>query len=450
MKKVALLSCLLSVAVQAAELGEPEFFSPEFKQRFAASYGFLSDVEPKVTEVETALLERLAPMVQSQPSQAQTMIETMMSEGRPVSPAFNHILGNIYYTNERWDLAENQYREALRKFPDFRRAWNSLGTLQAQRELYPEAIEALSRSIELGASDSQTYGMLGYSLLQSDHLVAAEVAYNLALLRDPENVRWLEGKARILSESGRHAETIAAVDELLANDSSNLEYWRLQANAHLALEQIPETARCLEIARRLGPLDAGALYLLGNLYLRQGMPDHALDAYLAAMDRAPVRTPTNLINVARTLLHDDQFDLARRLLDTMQPDPSVWLERDLVNYELLQARLAKQDGAKADAIVALDRALERDPLNAECLYRLAEIHAEQDDRDKARYYVEKISGNSDYEYAAQILLFRILLDERRYTESLASLRKALRMNPSAELEDLYNRVRVAIQSQSSG
>lgn len=451
MKRLLALLPLLPLATAvAAELGEPEFFGPDFERRFAASYGFLSTGEPKVTEVETTLLEKLAPMVQSTPDLAQGMIESMIGEGRPVSAAFNQILGNIYYTNEQWERAEAEYRKAVGKFSDFRRAWNSLGTLYTQQERYPEAIDALSRSIELGASDAQTFGMLGYALLQSDFFVAAETAYNMALLRAPQYIRWLEGKARILSESGRHAEAIAAVDELLRKDPSNLEYWRLQANAYLALDRLPETARNLEIARLVGPLDASALYLLGNIYIKQGMPDHALEAYLAAMDRLPSRIPTNLINVARSLLHDRQFDLARRLLATMQPEAGTWPLGSLVSYDMMQARIALHDGATADAITAFERVLERDPLNAECLYRLAQVYTDRGQTDRAQYYIDKISGDTNYEYAAHLLLFRILLDQGRYPESLASIRQALRLVPSSELEELYNRVRVAIQSQSPG
>lgn len=447
---LSLLFVLPCVAAIAAEMGEPDFLGPEFKQRFVASYGFLSDVEPKITEVEQSLLERLAPMVQDSPDLAQNMLESMLAEGRPVSAAFNHILGNIYYSNQQWARAEAEYLKAVAKFTDFRRAWNSLGTLRTQQEKYPEAIAALSRSIELGASDAQTFGMLGYALLQSELYIAAETAYNMALLGAPGNVRWLEGKARILSESGRHVEAVAAIDELLKKDPANLEYWRLQANAYLGLDRLPETARNLEIARMLGPLDANALYLLGNLYIKEGMPDHALDCYLAAMDQQPARTPTNLINVARSLLHDSQFDLARRLLATMTPDSETWLAGDLVNYDMMAARIALHDGGTAEAMAAFDRVLERDPLNAEALYRLARVYIDEGQLDHARYYVEKIRGDANYEYAAQLLLFRILLDQGRYDESLASIRQALRLNPSSELEDLYNRVRTAIQSQPAG
>lgn len=448
---VALASCgalAWSGLLAAAELGRPDLNSPEFAKRFAASYGVLSAREPQISELEQAVLEKLAPMIGETPEQAQSALESLLADGKPVSAAFNHVLGNLYYTSGDYTRAEQQYREAIRKFPDFQRAWNSLGSLKMELDDYGAAAEALARSVQLGANDAQTYGMLGYALLQNGAYVAAEIAYNLALLRDPDGVRWLEGKARILSEVGRHEETLAATDELLERDPRNFEYWRLQANAHLALGHNLETARSLEIARALGPLDASALFLLGNIYLKENMAEHALDAYLAAIDLAPGNrtSPSTLLIIAQSLLGQEQFDLARRLLATLPEDTSDWELATRVRREILQARIALHEGDASAAIDRLERALELDPTHPECLYRLAVVHAENDRPDKARYYLDKISGDENYEYGAQLYLARMHVDSGRFEDALANLRHAYQLRPSSEVENLYTRVRVAAES----
>jgi tetratricopeptide (TPR) repeat protein len=448
-------ACLVPFAVAAsvataadtsrAELGKPDLQSAEFAKRFTASYGVLSAREPQISDLELAVLEKLAPMITESPARAQSALESMLADGKPVSAAFNHVLGNLYFGQRDWGRAEAQYREAIRKFPDFQRAWNSLGSLKMETDDYHAAAEALARSIELGANDAQTYGMLGYALLQSREYAAAEVAYNLALLRDPSGVRWLEGRARILAESGRHAETLAATDELLRHDPQNFEYWRLQANAHLGLNHTMETARSLEIARTLGPLDGNALFLLGGIYLREGMADHALDAYLAAIKLEPKTAPAMLLRVANSLLGQEQFDLGRRLLATLTPD-DAWTPRDRVLREMLNARVALHDGNVEAATAAFERALELDPINAECLYRVAVLYAEHGQAAKARYYLDKIKNDPNYEYGAQLYLAKMLVGENRYTEAMTCLRNAYRLKPGPEVEDLYNRVRVASES----
>jgi tetratricopeptide (TPR) repeat protein len=441
-----LLSASAWISCPAADLGRPDLDDPEFAKRFSASYGFLSSREPQVTAIESTLLEKLAPLVAEQPDQARAMIEDILTNSRGVSAAFNQILGNIFATTEDWAPAEAQYREAIRKFPDFQRAWNSLGSLKMQQGDYPAAAQALGRSVELGAADTQTYGMLGYALLQQRDYVGAEVAYNLALVRDADNLRWLEGKARILAESGRHAETIAAVDELLRQQPDNVEYWRLRANAALGLGRDTEAARDLEIARQLGPLDANALYLLGNLYLRQDLPEHALDALLAAIRVLPDPEPSILLRVAHSLLNQQQPALARRLMDLMPAAGESWARGDRVRHALLQGRIALEEKKSDAAIAAFTTALDLDPLHAECLYRLAVVEAEQGRPDRARLHLERIKGDLNYEYGAQLFLAKLLVLEHRYAAALPYLRAALRLRPTMEIENLYHRVRVAAES----
>ena len=448
MKRLALLALFVPATVfAAAEIGKPNLRDEEFTKRFSGSYGVLSAREPAITDLEAALLEKMAALVGESPERAQAMLESTLADGKPVSAAFNHILGNLYFTSRDWSQAEDQYREAIRKFPDFQRAWNSLGSLKMEREEYGPAVEALAKSVELGANDAQTYGMLGYALLQVREYSAAEVAYNLALLRAPGSVRWLEGKARILADAGRQVEALAATDELLKKDPAKFEYWRLQANAHLALGHTAETARSLEIAQSFGALDASALFVLGNVYLREGMAEHALDAYLAAIKLQPETAPATMLRVAHSLLGQEQYDLARRLLATLASAGANWSAREQVQQHLMQGRIALHDGNPDPAIAAYDRALELDPINAECLYRVAIVHAEQGRPEKARYYLEKIRGDVNYEYGAQLYLAKMLVGENRFEEALTFLRNAYRLKPGTEIENLYNRVRIAAQSQ---
>ncbi|MGH8019158.1 MAG: tetratricopeptide repeat protein [Opitutaceae bacterium] len=449
MKRLLLFAVFLPLPfATASEMGKPDLSGPEFQKRFAGSYGVLSDREPQITEVEVALLEKISPMIEQNPDTAVSMLESMLADGKPVSAAFNHILGNLYLSADRYNQAETEFLNAIKKFPDFQRAWNSLGTLKMQEESYGAAAEALARSVELGAADAQTYGMLGYALLQTRQFLASEMAYNMALLRAPGETRWLEGKARILAESGRFEETLAATDELLRKHPDNLEYWRLQGNAHLGLGHMEETARSLEVARLVGRLDAGALYLLGNVYMKLDIPEKALDSYLAALEEQPQSTPGNLLNVARSLLGDEQFELARRLVATLQPNNENWTKADRLYFELIGGRIALNDGDKEAALASFSRVLDIDPTNVECLFRASQLHTDMGRFDKARYYLEKIQGDATYEYAAQIFLARMLINEGRLDESLTCLRKAIRLTPSAELEKLYNQVRVAAQTQS--
>ena len=430
-----------------AEIGKPDLSPDEFIRRVTASYGILPDREPPLTEGEIVILEQLAPMIKATPQLVVTALTTMQLDGRPMSATFEQVLGNLYATEGAWDKAEEAYRRAIQKFPDFQRAWNSLGSMKMEQEDYPEAAKALARSVELGASDAQTYGSLGYSLMQLEQFAAAEVAYDMALLRDPANIRWFDGNARILSEAGRHEETIAAVDELLKLNPTDKEYWHLQANAYLALEDLTATARNLEIARQVGGIDASSLYLLGNIYLKRDMSRLAFTAYLEAMELSPATAPAVVLGAGRTLISRQRFDLAARLLDAVVDQMDDWPAEEQVKRRLLTGQLAEHGLDLTKARHEYEKALEYSPLHPEALFRLARVLAESKDVARAEFYLDKIKGDATYEYAAQLYLSRLRIEDGRYAESLEPLRKAMRLRPSGEAENLYNRIRVALDNR---
>ena len=192
----------------------------------------------------------------------------ILSDGTPVSAAFNHALGNIYYEAGEFLNAEIEYLASLDKYESFQRAWNGLGLTRFRQDDFDGALKALGKSIELGANDASTYGILGYCHLNKGNLKSAEVAYDLAILSDPSNTEWTEGLAQIYMETERFQEARRVFEQLSREYPEDEEYWLLQANVWLSMDEPLKTARCLEIARRIGKIDAEAMFLLGNIYLK--------------------------------------------------------------------------------------------------------------------------------------------------------------------------------------
>ena len=62
------------------------------KEYINGSYNFLLNREPEMTETEFALYEEVLPMVFDQPEVAITLLETMLADDDPESPAFSYVL----------------------------------------------------------------------------------------------------------------------------------------------------------------------------------------------------------------------------------------------------------------------------------------------------------------------------------------------------------------------
>ena len=112
---------------------------------------------------DQSLYQKVLPLLSSAPRDAIAIVQ------REVNPnsnaAFDFLVGNLFYQLRDFGQAERAMKEAVRKFPSFRRAYRILALIYVQRDELKRAIEPLLRVIELGGGDGQAYGLLGYAYL---------------------------------------------------------------------------------------------------------------------------------------------------------------------------------------------------------------------------------------------------------------------------------------------
>ena len=437
-KVVPVLFLLLGCTALHAQMGKPGAEGSGVDRRLADA----GSREPGVTPGETTLLEKVDTLLQTNLEQAQGMLESIVSGEASVSAIFNYALGNVYMRNRRYQDAGQQFQKAIRKFPDFRRAWKDLGTIEYLTNNLDRAIVALSKCIELGDSDPNTFGILGYCHLKTGNHMASRIAYDMAVLLDPENLNWLEGKAQISVESRRYEEALHTLGELIRRDPKNSGYWLLQANVHLAMQNPLKAARNVEIVRMLGKADAEAHFLLGNIYLRQGFFGRAADIYIVGLEMSEAEDFRVALKVAQQLLNRGRNNEARKVFSNLAESRKDWTTEDYVLFGNLRAEFAIEDGEDRMAINILNKVLERDPLNGRILTKLADLYARNGERGRAHYTLEKVKVGSEYEYLALVYRSRMLIEDERYGDSLEFLQKALDIRPSAPLRAFYDRVRV--------
>jgi tetratricopeptide (TPR) repeat protein len=114
--------------------------------------------------------------------------------------------------------AENSYKTAIKKYPNFRRAYKNLGSVQVQSGNFKDAIPTISKALELGEVDGRAYGLLAYGYLTEGMYYPAEAAYRQAILIQPKQKDWKIGLARCLLETERYKEAISLFDTLLQDE----------------------------------------------------------------------------------------------------------------------------------------------------------------------------------------------------------------------------------------
>ncbi|MCH2388696.1 MAG: tetratricopeptide repeat protein, partial [Opitutales bacterium] len=403
---------------EAVEMGKPDLYGPEFQKRFVASYGVLEDREPELQELEISLLEKIGPMVEENPEFAKSMLEGMLGEETPATATFNFILANLYFNGGALEDALAEYDRAIEKFPTFRRAWKNLGMLRTRNADYEGAVKALVRSIELGDTSPDTYGTAAYSHLRVGNLLAAELAYNAAVMLEPNNIEWIEGKAQAMISGKRLREAIPLLEELLKRNSQRGIYRMFLANVYVETEQFLKAAQVFELMHSMGEGDMATRLQLANIYSLQGMYDLSVDTFIAAKRDDLVSLLPQVLTTVRYLLDMNEVGQAKRLFGNLGLLDPLWSSENRTKFLLLESSFAALDGNSGVEESKLMEALENDPTEGEALVRLGSIHAGRGEKAKAMFFFERAYTSEKHEYDALILASKVLIGARRFGESL--------------------------------
>lgn len=472
-RKASLALLLLATVPAGAERIIPPsnlFRDARFVRDFVGSYGFLSDVEPKVSADEQTMLITIRELFEaSKFREAEQEIVRFIKETESptdpekqpaeISPAMVFVLGNLYFQADRPDEAKRAFLEAIRRFPRFRRAHTNLAYLYISKNQTDEALPMLQKAIELGESSSRVYGLLGYCHLLKKNALAAENAYRQAYLLDPSSRDWKLGLAQALMAQDKFAESANLIGTLIEENPNDKQLWLQQTNAYLAMERKEEAAVNLEVLRLKGLADEANLNLLGNLYMDRGEPQLALFAYLAAIDKSTALDVPRALKSARILTDYGFPDKAEDLLSGIRKKAGANLSTpDRVALLLAEVHVARAKNETGRAGDLLKQLSELDPANGEVMLELAR-HLDLQSRDEAdgkkreelvteaRTNYQLAARNEPVAYPANLALGQMLVRERRYPEALTHLQAALTLKKSDSLEQYVSRVRRAADRQ---
>ena len=412
---------------------------PDFIKSFTGSYGFLTGAEPKVSDKEIELLREVFDLIKVQPALAIQHLHK--NAGTDASAAFDFVLGNLQFQAGALPEARRAYETAIKKFPNFRRAYKNLGLVLVQAGDFDAAIPVISKALELGEIDGRAYGLLGYGYFKAGRYYPAEAAYRQAILMQPDVRDWKVGLASCLLETARHGDAIALFDTLIAETPGQADYWLLQANALIGAQQPGRAAQNIEFVRCLGQADTATLNLLGDIYMNLQAPDLALDAYLAAADLAGDKDLHSAIRAAELLTRAGNNDEAIAMLAKINQRFAGKLDRgQQLKLLTIEAKNARASGDQKRALELLEQIVERDTLNGEALIELANHYAGEGDLARATVRFEQAAKIADTERPALVAHAQTLVRAGDYPKALPLLRRALQLRSDPHLETYTARV----------
>lgn len=429
------LACL-SLTVHGATRGLPDV-APNLDPRKLVnrSLNFLREREPEMNEVEYALYTRMIPIVESTPELALELLETMLSDDKPESAAFEFVLGNVYFALERMEGAEEHFLRAVEQHPSFLRAWVNLASVYYATGRFREAIPCFAKAISLGDREASTFGLMASALRESGNTFAAETAYKQAMTSEPGNPDWINGLLEIYLKTEQHAPAAALARELLQSQPDDPRNWTLYSGLLVVLERRDEAIAVLQAGADLGLISPQSWHVLGDLYAAAGLPREAAAAYA----RGGEDTDDERVFIyVRALLQERRFEQAEKVLADLDrsagshPSPALLRAR---------AELARERGDPAAARRELEAALRLDPLHGSTLLALAGLHLEAKEFAHAELLYEQAAQQPESEFAARVELAQLALRDHRHAEAIEHARAAQAIRPSDDLQEFITRIR---------
>ena len=272
-----------SLPAESLKVSADLFRTPEFRERFVGSYGFLPEVEPKVDQEEARFIAELAEVLSDgRFKDAEKRLLMFIqerknpvdaeAESRDVSAALIFTLGNLYYQNGRVSEAEKSYKIALKRFPEYRRAHKNLALLYARSERLEKAKPHLMEAIDLGDADHLSFGLLGHAMLAEEKALVAESAFRQAYLLNPDERDWKIGLVQALLLKEDWVQAASMMQTLIDESPDDATFWMQQANCFIQSGEVMRAAENYEVLRLKGLADESALNQLGDIYANQEEP----------------------------------------------------------------------------------------------------------------------------------------------------------------------------------
>ncbi len=420
---------------------------PGFQKSFIGGYGVSADIEPRIAQDDMALLELVRQLMAEELPAAETLLKESV---RPeVSAVIDLTLGGVQFQQDKIDDALVNYRNAVAKFPNFRRAYRSIGLICTRKSQYEAAIAAFNKMIELGGADAYSYGLLGFCHSARGDYQPSEAAYRNALLLQPDNVEWRLGLTRSVFKQAKYEDAASLLDVLITNYPDKADFWLLQSHTYLGLKQPMKAAVNLEALDSIGKSTVDSLFTLGDIYVSEALPDMALSAYDRAIAKNPSQPVSRSIRAAEVLAARGGLLQSKTLLTHVKANWNDTLsDTDRRKVLKLQARLTMNSGSgDAETATVLEEVIALDPLDGEALMLLGQHYNRTSQPDKAILYYERAARIDSFAANAKVKIAQVFVAQGRFTEALPLLRDAQSLKPRDDIARYIEQVERASKSK---
>lgn len=432
---------------QVYPLSENTWSNPEFVNRFMGSYGIDTELNPGISSQERDLFNEVSQVIGDNPKRAAELLAPRITSES--SAAMDYTLANIYFQIGDVESAAENYTKAIKKFPNFRRAYMNLGILNIQAADYEAALPYLLKTIELGGSNGNLFGLVAFAHLNLGRSAQALPAYRMARMFAPYNKDWAMGEIQCLMNMSSFDEAIELLNELISRHPDDSSLLLLQANAFVGKQNLNKAVANIEMVRSMGAETLSSLGLLADIYMNMNQPALALTIYLETLEHQELDR-SRAFRIAEVLARVGAWDEVTAYIHSYEDRFGESLtDTEQLKLLNLKAEIALADNRESDAMDLLQQVVSRDPLNGNALLLIASYHWRQSNFEEAIIYFERGERVDDTEVEALIQHARMRVSMREFGRAAEFLQRAQMLEPRGYVADYLVMVQQAARSANN-
>lgn len=223
------------------------------------AWATLGDVRRHVGQLDEALLAfeqalQLAVAAVPSPGQSQAVIAVLSNK-----------VGDVLYTQSRFEPAQRAFEQAVNLAPHFGQAWFHLGIARMGLGRYAEAQQPLEQALAHGHSPAQAQSALGAVFMELGAHRQAHAALSQALALQPDDTMVLNNLSIASQNLGLLSESEALIRRKLALQEHDVNGWINLGNVLRAQARLDEAVAAFRHAMRLEAGNATGLMAMGLL-----------------------------------------------------------------------------------------------------------------------------------------------------------------------------------------
>lgn len=347
----------------------------------------------------------------------------------PGDEEVNGMLFRYYVSLQRLDEAEAFLREI--SDPADEDPANYLGLIRFVEQVHGEeaARVEIEQAIAVNPRPNRFKGMLALLDFQAGKQEQA-IADMEAILTDAdvslEETQQIKTiLARMLVGTGNPVGARRQVEEVLAQNPSNVDALKMQASWQLQADEVTQAIVNLRVALDVAPEDVQVMNLLYEAHTRLGENDVARE-YLALAVEASGNAPETSLRYARLLLDEERYLPAEDvLLPALQQSPQ--------NVDLLtllgQIYLRMEDIPRTEQVIDTLRRIDTEQSQTIANGLQAEVLSQQGGTDEAVAFLENLATGAEAGLRDQVILLRAKLQVGEIDEALEVAQDLVAENP---------------------